>query len=200
MANQNDSGNIMARKFRIAVSVFLGLLTVVLCVLWVRSHSTFDRVSVPLMPHRTLVAISYRGSVTAVVVRITIPEIWRESGRSHPIGTRTPDMIWPRERVLGFGWAYNELMPNVPNAPRPPDDPYGITGRSWHHGGSGVMLPDWFLLFVLLTLVSLPWRSPKFSVRTLMILTALVAVLLTIFSLASRTPEVQWENGTLVTE
>jgi hypothetical protein len=32
----------MPRKLRIAVSVFFGLLTVALCVLWVRSYSWFD--------------------------------------------------------------------------------------------------------------------------------------------------------------
>src|SRR5262245_32132061 len=90
--------------------------------LWIRSHRTFDRISVPV-GRSTLVAISYRGSLTAVVANTAIPTIWRDSGRSHPVGTRTPDMIWPRERVLGFGWAHNELMPNIPNSPDPPGDP-----------------------------------------------------------------------------
>ena len=64
-------------------------------------------------------------------------------------------MIWPRERVLGFGCASNELMPNVPNSPSWSGDPLGITGRSFH-AGSGAMLPDWSLLLVLLTLAVLP--------------------------------------------
>jgi hypothetical protein len=183
----------------IASALFTAAAIFVVC-FWVRSHWTFDRLSLPLGFRRTLIVISYRGSVTITLARNTIPEIWRESGRSHPIGTRTPDMIWPRERVLGFGWAYNELMPNIPNWPRGPEYPSGVTGRSWHHGGSGVMLPDWFLLLVLLTSAALLWRPFRFSLRTLLAVTTLAAVLLTIFSLASRTPEVEWENGTLVTE
>lgn len=98
----------MASALFAAAAIFIGFL-------WVRSHRTFDRVSVPLGRNRTLVAISYRGSLTAVIANITIPTTWRDSGRSHPVGTYTPDMIWPRERVLGFGWAHNELMPNIPN-------------------------------------------------------------------------------------
>jgi hypothetical protein len=109
-------------------------------------------------------------------------------------------MIWPRERVLGFGCAHNELMPNIPNPPDPPGEPLGVTGRSWHTGGSGAMVPDWFVLALLVGLAALPWRRPQFSVRTLLAATTLAAVLLGIFTLASRTPEVEWENGTLVTE
>jgi len=185
----------------IASALFTASAIFVVC-LWVRSHWTFDRLSLPLGFQRTLIVISYRGSVTITLAGNTIPEIWRDSGRSHPVGTRTPDMIWPRERVLGFGWAYKELMPNIPNSPSRSrrTDRLGVTGRSWHHGGSGAMLPDWFLILVLLTSAALLWRPFRFSLRTLLAATTLAAVLLTIFSLANRTPEVEWENGTLVTE
>ncbi len=165
--------------------------------LWIRSHWTFDRVSCPLGERRTLVAISYRGSVTITLIGITIPEFWRDSGRAHPVGTRTPDMIWPRERILGFGCAYNDLMPNTPNSPST-NSPLGLTGRSWHHGGSGVMLPNWFVLTVLLCGAILPWLPPRFSLRALLAAMTLTAVLFAIFSVASRAPEVQWRNGVLV--
>lgn len=190
----------MWRRLRTMMSALFVAAAIFLGFLWIRSHRTFDRVSVPLGLNRTLVAISYRGSLTAVVAGITIPTIWRDSGRSHPVGTRTPDMIWPRERVLGFGWAHNELMPNIPNPPAPPGESSGVTGRSWHAGGSGAMVPDWFVLAVLAGLAALPWRPPRFSVRTLLAAITLAAVLLGIFTMASRTPEVEWENGTLVTE
>jgi hypothetical protein len=50
------------------------------------------------------------------------------------------------------------------------------------------------------TPAALPWRRPRFTVRTVLAATALVAVLLGILSLASHTPEVEWNNGELVTE
>jgi hypothetical protein len=185
---------------RIALSAPLAGAAIFLVFFWIRSHTTFDRISVPLRGVNTLIAISYRGSVTIVDAKLMIPTIWHDSGRSHPVGTRTPDMIWPRERILGFGWAHNELMPNMPNSPAPPGDPDGVTGRSWHHYGSGVMLPDWFILTILLGLMVLPWCHPRFSLRTLLVATALIALLLGIFRMASYTPAVDWVNGTLVTE
>jgi hypothetical protein len=188
---------------RAIVSACFAAAALFVVALWVRSHWTFDRLSAPLAPRRTLILISYRGSVTVTLAELHIPEVWRDSGRSHPIGTRTPDMIWPRERVLGFGVAHKELMLNMPNSPTPPEShtsKLGVTGRSWAMGGSGAMLPDWFLVLILLALAAFPWRRPRFSMRTLLVATMLVAMLATIFSLAARTPEVQWENGVLVTE
>lgn len=183
-----------------AGSAFFIAVALSVVFLWVRSHQTFDRVTIPLGQSRMVMLISYRGSVTITFVRVHVPEIWVESGRSHPIGTRTPDWIWPRHPVLGFSWAYQELMLNMPNAPSPEWDQLGITGRSWGCSGSGVMLPSWFIALILLTLAVLPWRRPNLSLRNLMIAMTLAVVFMAIFSLAGRALETEWKNGVLVTE
>jgi len=62
------------------------------------------------------------------------------------------------------------------------------------------MVPDWFVLIVLVGLVALLRCRPRFSLRGLLSAITLAAVLLGIFTMASHTSEVEWENGTLVTE
>lgn len=54
----------MARRARIAVSVFFGLLTVALCVLWVRSYWRVDNIWWQITPHRTLFVRVTPGQLT----------------------------------------------------------------------------------------------------------------------------------------
>ncbi len=196
--NQYEPG--MGWWLKVTASALFTAAAIVVACVWVRSHWTFDRITMPIGRNRMLMLISYRGSVTITFADLSIPKLWIESGRSHPIGTRTPDWIWPRERVLGFGWAYRDLMANMPNPPAKEGDPSGVTGRSWAAGGSGAMLPDWFVILGILALAALPWHRPRFSLRNLLVAITLAAILIAIFSSASRAPMVQWENGVLVTE
>lgn len=168
---------------------FIGCLPfVVFLLFWAASYTVFDRVSVPLERHRTLVLISYRGSVSAVVVPIiTIPEIWWERGDVIVPGSTYPDQIWPRKRLFGFGWITRTLYLNVPNPPYPRDrQTSGLTGRSYGARGSGVIAPDWFIALMLFGVAAVAWRGARYSIRSLIIATTIVAVLMGILTMANR--------------
>jgi hypothetical protein len=90
------------------------------------------------------------------------------------------DVVWPHRSFCGFGWCYHEYHRNTPNGERG-WDPRGMTGRSWTHPASGIMLPHWAVVVFFGSLAILPWMPHvrwRFSLRTLLIATTLVAVVL----------------------
>jgi hypothetical protein len=72
----------MARKLRIAVSVFFRVLTVALCVLWVRSYSTIDIYQRVEPNNNTLTITSLNGEVAA-------------SSRKWPNAVRSRELVLP---------------------------------------------------------------------------------------------------------
>ena len=176
------------RYWRVAINAAGAVIVVLFLFSWLTSYFLFDRVSVPLKG-RTLVCISYCGQLSAVIVPIEVPKIWWERGDVNVHGNTYPDQLWPRKRIVGFGWITDTLYLNVPNSPEPRAlQRSGLTGRSYACNASGLMVPDWFLVLPLVTLILLPWLKPRFSVRSLLVAITLIALLLGILKMANRAP------------
>jgi hypothetical protein len=137
----------MARKLRIAVSVFFGLLTVALAVLWVRSFYWHDRVRAPSFNSGGISVASMTGQIR--IVRNV--SLWNWSFETNLIPDGYAAKPW-RQR-----WGF------------------GSNARS-----SVVVFPHESLIVVFALLTALPWASPtnRFSLRTLLIATTLVAAVL----------------------
>ncbi|MGD9632267.1 MAG: hypothetical protein AB7G28_25850 [Pirellulales bacterium] len=146
----------MARKLRIAVSVFFGLLTVALCVLWVRSYWRVDALEAN-------VAFYIFGVSSAVgEIEIGYEEFFFGvdfSFSSTPIVPEVNKFLW-------FGWDGKSKFPTFG---------FGFDGLT-------LTLPIWFLALICAACAVTIWRSTdastRFSRRTLLIATTLVAVVL----------------------
>jgi hypothetical protein len=164
---------------------------VLLIALWVRSYKSFDRTSGRFAGRTSIILVSYAGRLSAVNTDATTLQ-WNwpklDSGPILPhnvaFGDETfswsdTDVMWPQHTRLGFGWIYRVLYPNIPNG-EIGWNPQGMSGRSWAAGATGLIVPDWFGVLIFLALASIPWirSSIQFSLRTLLIATTLVAVLM----------------------
>jgi hypothetical protein len=124
------------RKRRIAWSIFWGLATVLLIVLWVRSYST-------------LYQIDIQPTVTSNQGRVYIGETFSATGRTL-IAT---NLLWDSVRQID-----------------------GL--RSATPRGTGVSIPDCCLTLIAGAIAAAPWMPRRFSLRTLLIATTLVAAIL----------------------
>ena len=152
------------RRVRIAVSVFFGVLTVAMCVLWVRSYFWRERIVFGTYGDRAIQFSHVLGTLHFITFSEPGLKFWQPydspTGRGKlPIDEwrREPTLIkkdLPKSR-LGFG---------------------GYFGKT----GSTAYIPYWFLVVLSGTCAILPWLkfSWKFSLRTLLIATTLVAVAL----------------------
>jgi hypothetical protein len=143
------------RKLRIAWSVGWGIASVLLVVLWVRSYKHDDALQARSPSSSPLVFRSFKGQLS----------IWRWRGvnaaRRIPAKSLNEDLgeilNGSRPRYYwGFGWLSYPLGP-----------------------GAGVFVPHWFPVLISATLAAiswLPWWAKRFSLRTLLIATTLVAV------------------------
>jgi hypothetical protein len=57
-------------------------------------------------------------------------------------------------------------------------DPRGLSGRSYAAHSSGLMIPHWFAVLIFVGLASITSWSWRFSLRTLLIVTTIVAIVL----------------------
>jgi hypothetical protein len=143
------------RKLRIAWSVLWGVVAVLLGVLWVRSRPWQDR----LIRHSSF-DIEFRSYSGQTILEATPNPNW----------TSAP--YWEVKSRL----ADHEFYP--PPSAHPLLDHAGI---QWGSKGGTIylFLPHWFFVLCALTCCGLPWanRIPfRFSLRTLLIATTLVAV------------------------
>ena len=144
------------RKLRIALSVGWGLACVLLIVLWVRSYWWYD--------------VLYGRFSNAVNIQIG-------SCRGNVGYTRVNDgsvIRWGTKTYSMEDW----------------DARGGVNGKwlGYIHGGTlqlltiaDVGVPHWFLMLVFMALTAAPWYRQirwRFSLRTLLIATSLVAVVL----------------------
>jgi hypothetical protein len=143
----------MPSKLRIAVSGFFGVLTLLLVVLWVRSYWVSDVVNSPVPGNTSFLVRSQNGCLTVLMLK----------QRMHP--------NWPR----GFIWEEH---------PASVDRQRRVTPASWGYypnPGSGdwtVVIPQWFPAALMATICIAPWATLRFSLRTLLIATTLLAVVL----------------------
>ena len=149
----------MLRYLRIAVTLLSLTACVLLIALWVRSYWHHDIVRVPVSSNYILEAFQIRGRATF--------EVFDNSSLVSPF--RNPGG-WMSAPLKGSpNWADWELRTatwglNTPGA-----------------RGVDVTVPHWFLILVialLATLTWMPWLPWRFSLRTLLIATTLVAVAL----------------------
>jgi hypothetical protein len=137
------------RKLRIAWSVLWGIACVLLIVSWIRSYWSYE-------------SFCYRGPKEAVGVETAWGTTWFYRNSS-------PD------RTRGTGWhvsRYEQSPFDKPDAT--------VFGFDWHWESDvfWVGLPHWLAATALAALAALPRLRWRFTLRTLLIATTLVAVVL----------------------
>jgi hypothetical protein len=189
------------RYLRIAFSAVCGVVCLLLVVLWVRSATTFDRLRGTTSRRTMAIVVSYEGRLSVVHADMGyVPWTWptRDSGPvlSNNItlevfgdgagfDSRDTDLMWPNRTTMGFGAIYGSSYPNIPNW-HTGWHVTGLTGRSYSSGGTGIIAPHWFPLVIALSFVGVPWIRWRFSLRTLLIATTLVAVGLGLIAILAR--------------
>jgi hypothetical protein len=150
-------GRVRFRKLRIAWSGLFGIACVVLIVLWARSHYSVDQI---FLPTTRSAFVSIGSMPDAIIAGMT--------GNS-PTGT----------------WA----MLNMPS-----DEWLAAVGESRDSWSGlitfkivdgGIVVPHWFGVLLFAALAVVPWIR-RFSLRTLLIATTLVAVVLGLIVWAAR--------------
>jgi hypothetical protein len=153
------------RKLRIAWSVVSGIACLLLIVLWVRSYWYRDFQIIDISASRWMHLISMHGRLSCGFANV--PSLAQLSeGRDYG--------LWRRR--------FTELngSTEIPPEARPPILQSLLF--YWHKYGDGVLIiiPYWFIVIATLMFGALSWiRWPKrFTLRTLLIATILVAVVL----------------------
>lgn len=141
---------------QIAVSVFFGVLTLALCVLWVRSYTWYDFDFINLTASTDAHISSYQGSVAVAFV---------------PSGFTTGNFngSWQGGNVKAslLPWTKLSSNQNGRNSQRwlpIPEDSFAV--------------PYWLLTASCIAVVVAPWTATRFSLRSILIATTLVAVVL----------------------
>jgi hypothetical protein len=140
------------RKLRIAWSVGWGLASVLLIVLWVRSYWLRDAINCPIPGGLDLGSMCGRISVSHY---LDSPE----------------DSRWARN----WSWSSFQVKSTPPELRAAP---------SWHYGssrfGTYITFPIWFAVIIFAAFGVTPWVrwGRRFSLRTLLIATTIIAVVL----------------------
>jgi hypothetical protein len=173
------------RKLRITISVVCAIACVLLIALWVRSNNTFDRLGIILSKERVLVLVSNAGHLSAVVVSYH-PDMGMGGFDYGPLVPPRPEFAntsWPGRTFAGFGWISETEYDFVPNYPAQAKWQHlNLRERSWTENATGLIIPTWVLVlppFCLGIACAFGCLVPRrISLRTLLIATTLVAVLL----------------------
>jgi hypothetical protein len=141
------------RNLRIAWSLVCGITCVLLIVLWVRSNWRVD--TLEFKDSRKLVAVgSIRGKV--VLSRSFWLDSFGEEDISPEFGFTSSDFAW------------DEIFPQTM---------FSLVNGPWE-GDCEVCFPHWSALSIVVVFSAVPWlsRLTRFTLRTLLIATMLVAV------------------------
>jgi hypothetical protein len=142
------------RKLRIAWSVLWGLAAVLLIVLWVRSGERFDGIRWHYNNAEVFQIYIYRGQLSIV---------------SFDDGPLPPNLL---HQVARIGTVECFESPKLIGDRASPV--FGIFNLPI---GARIEIPAWFLILSMILLGPLPWIR-RFSLRTLLIATTLIAVVL----------------------
>jgi hypothetical protein len=166
------------RKLRIVWSAFWGLACVLLIVLWVRSYWWADEVYVPLTDRHTVAVGSILGGISISPWLPTVegyfnaaPKMRTEKYGEPPsalINSRTPREQLARIAKQEGVWAYYKRHPPKPIR-------FGIVNNQTHYT---ILLPYFVLCGFAGFSAACPWLPCRFTLRTLLIVTTLVAVVL----------------------
>jgi hypothetical protein len=148
-------------KLRIAWSMCWGVFAVLLIALWVRSNRRIDQVIFPVTQSTYIGLGSVPNAFMVGLTNVRPPETW------------------------GSGPA-DEWLSNLDDE----DLPWSAARKFRTLEGQGIMMPYWFPVLISGTLVVIPWLpwSKRFGLRTLLIITTLVAVVLGIAAYFSARP------------
>jgi hypothetical protein len=145
------------RRVRIAMSMFFGVLTLGLCVLWVRSYSTWRSTHGPVGKH----VLNFQWAKGEIGIGY-----WDWKYKHFPWSFHSnivDERIWPSATggpplsKLGIRW-YKQLAPAM----------------------TLVVIPFWLPILIAVAIAATPWirHFYHFSLRTMLIATTLVAVAL----------------------
>ena len=155
------------RKLRIAWSVGCGIACVLLIVLWVRSYWWVDSVSKRVSATTWITGWSLEGGI-----------LWMLE--SNPNDSRPAGWNIDKARIEEF----NNMMDGNPYyQPHPFGSP--LLRRFAFDSKKGE-IPYWFSASLVASLAALPWLRKRYSMRTLLIATTLVAVVLGLIVYATR--------------
>ena len=138
-------------KLRIAWSFAWGIAALLLIVLWVRSHQTTD----------SLEGFTPRGPVIL------------QYFKCESLEGQVTFVAQPSLRSITSATLWRRL--SLPAA-RQANDDFGPLG--FYYDGVSLSLPHWFVVLIAAALAATTWLRWRFSLRTLLIATTLVAVLL----------------------
>ena len=170
-------------KTLVVLSLALG---VGLIAFWFRSYDSADRLHGRARDRQSFIIASKQGRVTFLwFTSHGHPNWWQWERRTYAV---KDEMSFPvgsvrqYERACGFGLIHRPLFFVMPSTYKTPD---GTTVQIWGAAtatlrGSGVIVPYWFLVVVacvasVLFTLRRPWQ---FSVRSLLVVVTLVAVVL----------------------
>lgn len=152
------------RKLRIAFSALCGMACLLLIVLWLRSYRVADDVQMSASHLLTIRWQTFRGQL-----------IWWEIG-----ALETAPRTWNHHAF----WNTAERQPDW--------EQMDVLVPSWHWVTMGTgaiaafVIPCWFPTLVSVALATAPWLRWRFSLRTLLIATTLLAVVLGLAIYAAR--------------
>jgi hypothetical protein len=152
------------RKLRIIWSVCCSIACILLCVLWVRSYWAMD----------TLGRVTARGS----------EGFWSQSGTIAWIHLSAQAASLSASLPVQ-GWTLEHNAISEANALTPSNDHAGPELMWWKESRqyfgitqTSFAIRDWFVASLLGALAAIPWLPSRFSLRTLLIATTLIAVAL----------------------
>jgi hypothetical protein len=182
---------------RILWTVVCGVACVLLVVLWVRSYRWSDLAALPQFTSRRSLQI---GSVQGIIAVHLIPSTqwWRTVSRTQAIFVPGKGYTVPGQSGYfdGDGTPLEFNFPQVSADstiyiasarlfidPSSADKQFIIVSKLANRWGFGLgiysyVVPHWFCALILATFSVAPWIRRQFSLRTLLIVTTLVAVVL----------------------
>ena len=186
-----EGGGIRFRKLRIAFSITFGIACVLLIALWVRSYRLNDRLHFVLLGKDVVIA-SRMGEVLLFPIDWPV-QVFGWQKVTYPIDDELAFSGGGRPNAFGFGWIKDVVLPTERSTvPPPPGSKFKYYGTGTTTlPGSGPMLPYWFAASLSGISAVLPWAfqvpsSRRFSLRTLLIATTLVAMALGILVYVSK--------------
>jgi hypothetical protein len=148
--------NAKFRKLRIASSVAWGVVAVLLFGLWVRSYSKNDIITRGMVPGPGYMFSSVNGELSVARFKTVAGGVSK-------------------------GWS---AWTNPSNYPRSWRNSLATEFLGFRYWSFFVAVPHWSIVLLSATLSALPWLQWRFSLRTLLIVTTVVALLLGVIVVA----------------